>query len=97
MLLNLLPEIQLGNIKSLARCISAIENQDPGSALVVKKASRFQNTGYWFYRTTGCRKEYSCEWPDRERLLNNIKRLPFFVLIRPLLSITVHFSATVSG
>lgn len=37
MLLNLLPEIQLGNIKSLARCISGIENQDPGSALLLKK------------------------------------------------------------
>ena len=37
MLLNLLPEIQLGNIKSLARCISAIENQDPGSSLLLKK------------------------------------------------------------
>jgi LAO/AO transport system kinase len=37
MLLNLLPEIQLGNIKSLARCISGIENQDPGSVLLLKK------------------------------------------------------------
>jgi LAO/AO transport system kinase len=37
MLLNLLPEIQLGNFKALARCISGIENQDSGSALLLKK------------------------------------------------------------
>ncbi|HXB31379.1 MAG TPA: methylmalonyl Co-A mutase-associated GTPase MeaB [Puia sp.] len=37
MLLNFLPEIQKGNIKSLARCISLIENQAPGSVELLKK------------------------------------------------------------
>jgi len=37
MLLNFLPEIQQGNMKSLARCISLIENQAPGSFELLKK------------------------------------------------------------
>jgi LAO/AO transport system kinase len=37
MLLNFLPEIQQGNFKSLARCISGIENQVPGSLEFLKK------------------------------------------------------------
>ncbi len=36
MLLNFLPDIQEGNIKSLARCISFIENQAQGSAELLK-------------------------------------------------------------
>ena len=36
MLLNFLPEIQKGNTKSLARCISFIENQSPGSLELLK-------------------------------------------------------------
>ncbi len=36
MQLNFLPEIQKGNIKSLARCISLIENQAPGSDELLK-------------------------------------------------------------
>ncbi|HEY4936509.1 MAG TPA: methylmalonyl Co-A mutase-associated GTPase MeaB [Puia sp.] len=37
MLLNFLPEIQKGNINSLARCISLVENQAPGSMELLKK------------------------------------------------------------
>jgi LAO/AO transport system kinase len=37
MLLNFLPEIQQGNLKSLARCISLIENQAAGSMELLKK------------------------------------------------------------
>jgi len=36
MLLNFLPDIQKGNIKSLARGISLIENQAPGSDELLK-------------------------------------------------------------
>jgi LAO/AO transport system kinase len=43
MQLNFLPEIQKGNIKSLARSISLIENQAPGSEELLKKLP-FSNT-----------------------------------------------------
>lgn len=43
MLLNFLKEIQKGNIKSLARCISLIENQAPGSDELLRNLP-FSNT-----------------------------------------------------
>ncbi len=66
MLLNLLPEIQLGNIKSLARCISGIENQDPGSALLLKKLPPSKTPVIGFTGPPGAGKSTIVNGTDRK-------------------------------
>ena len=61
MLLNFLPEIQQGNIKSLARGISLIENQAPGSWELVKKTACLPNSRYRHNRSAGRGQKHTGE------------------------------------
>ena len=52
-------EIKQGNTKTLARCISYIENEVAGYEEPVATAPSIANAYYWYYRPSGRWKKHT--------------------------------------
>ena len=55
---SLLSEVKEGDIKSLARSISIVENEAAGYESLLQVASRFRYKDNWYHRPTRCREKH---------------------------------------